>query len=158
MATAKIVKKEKKVEAPKAVIPKASVYFAGIGRRKASISRVRIYDEKKETTGGGDAIVINDRKFKEYFPLAQLQEVILIPLRVLGEKNTFRVSVKVAGGGIRGQAEATQLGLARAIVKFNEKMRKALRDLGCLTRDSRIVERKKAGLRKARRAPQFSKR
>jgi small subunit ribosomal protein S9 len=157
MATAKITKKGKKVDEIKKTPEKKEVYFAGIGRRKASVSRVRIFDEKKEAENN-DAVVINDRKLNDYFPLAQLQEIILIPLRVLEGGNTFRVSVKVSGGGIRGQAEATQLGLARAIVKFDEKMRKSLRDLGCLTRDSRVVERKKYGLRKARRAPQFSKR
>jgi small subunit ribosomal protein S9 len=157
MAIAKIIKKGKKTENSREVTPQKSIYYAGIGRRKAAVSRVRLFDEKKEVSLI-DAITINERKLKDFFPLAQMQEILMIPLRILGEKNTFRISVKVTGGGIRGQAEATQLGLARAIVKFDEKMRKALRDLGCLTRDSRIVERKKAGLRKARRAPEFSKR
>jgi small subunit ribosomal protein S9 len=157
MPVKKTVKKEK---AAPAVQEKKEVklkYFSSIGRRKAAIARVRLFDvaQKKEAD---EAIVINEKPMKQYLTLSDLQEIVEAPLQATGTGDKFILKIQVKGGGIRGQAEAVRLGVARALVKYKEEFRKTLRDLGYLTRDARVVERKKAGLRKARRAPQFSKR
>ncbi len=151
MATKKESKKKKDAEIKSA--PKSSRYFSGIGRRKASVARVRIV-ERKEKSG---AFLVNKKEIKVYFPLSELQGIVVSPLSVAGTAS-FSVSVKVSGGGIRGQAEAIRLGLSRALVSFDKELKKPLRVFGYLTRDDRIVERKKAGLKKARRAPQWKKR
>ena len=127
-------------------------YWQGTGRRKTSIALVRIGKSTKESS----SFSINSRTVTVYFPRKELKEITLAPLKVL--EASFSVTVLVRGGGIRGQAEAIRLGLARALVKFNQDLKKDLKDRGYLTRDSRKVERKKPGLKKARRAPQFSKR
>jgi small subunit ribosomal protein S9 len=102
--------------------------------------------------------VVNGRKFAEYFPLERLQSIVLSPLVAVGQDGKMEVFAKVVGGGFSGQADAVRLGVARALIKFDATYKKALRDLGFLTRDARIVERKKPGLKKARRAPQWAKR
>ena len=132
-------------------------YFSGVGRRKTSVARLRLFPER-EKAALADSVTINERKLKDFFPLPKFRDIVLAPFGVMGTKKSFKVLVKVSGGGIRGQAEAARLGIARALVKYDENLRKALRDKGYLTRDGRIVERKKPGLKKARRAPQWKKR
>lgn len=126
-------------------------YFETIGRRKLSVARVRISKDKP-------GLMINNKTLEEYFPLASSQNKILTPLKVTGNENKFNISIKVSGGGLTGQAEAIRLGLSRGLILIDEKLKPILREKGLLTRDSRVVERKKYGLKKARRAPQWQKR
>ncbi|MCS6843679.1 MAG: 30S ribosomal protein S9 [Caldilineales bacterium] len=132
-------------------------YFQGTGRRKRASARVRLYP-------GNGKIVVNDRPFEDYFPRIGDQRKVLAPLEVAGVRNTFNVSVHVAGGGISGQAEATAMGIARALihrdteVPGSQPLRPILRKGGFLTRDAREKERKKPGLKRARKAPQYTKR
>lgn len=128
-------------------------YLEGVGRRKTAVARVRFYPSKGE---GGD-FVVNGVDFKKYFPLARYERSATEPLRLLKEKGG-QIEVKVKGGGVMAQSEAVKLGLARALVKFDPDLKKELRAFGYLTRDPRMVERKKYGLKKARRAPQWTKR
>lgn len=148
-------KKEEPMKEEKKVEKKIDKFFYAVGRRKTSIAQVRIFE--KEKVGDGDYIV-NSKKANEYFPTVSLQNTVFSPLKSSGLFGKFGFSVLVKGGGTKGQSEATRLGISRAIVKFDETFRKALKDLGFLTRDSRMVERKKPGLKKARRAPQWQKR
>lgn len=127
-------------------------YFYGLGRRKSAIAQVRLYEK------GKGEIMVNNREFKEYFPLSALQTAIEAPLAETNMTGKFDVVAKVIGGGIKGQAESIQLGIARALIKYNEALRKPVKAKGYLSRDSRIKERKKPGLKRARRAPQWSKR
>jgi small subunit ribosomal protein S9 len=122
-----------------------------VGRRKRASARVRI--EK-----GEGKITINGQELKVYFPYFEMQDTVKFPLKVLAKEKDLDVSVKVNGGGKKGQSIAIQQGIARALVKWNEEFRKALKANNLLTRDARIKERKKPGLKKARRAPQWSKR
>jgi small subunit ribosomal protein S9 len=142
-------KKVKKIE--QAPEPKKERYFETVGRRKTAIARVRLYTKK---TG----IEVNNQDFQKYFPILRLQKKITAPLEKMKIINKLGAVVKVKGGGINAQAEAISLGIARALVKFNPDFRKRLRRAGHLTRDARVVERKKYGLKKARRAPQWQKR
>jgi len=121
-----------------------------VGRRKMASARVRI--EK-----GEGKITVNGKDFKQYFALSE-QGIVLAPLKSLAKEKDLDISAKVEGGGKNGQARAIQHGIARALVKWNEDFRKSLRAGAFLTRDPRIKERKKPGLKKARRAPQWSKR
>jgi len=121
------------------------------GRRKTSIARVYM-------TPGKGQIVVNEREFKEYFKSDIHQILVRQPFTILQQDGNYDVEVNVEGGGIKGQAEAIRLGIARALVGMNEEFKSALRKEGLLTRDSRMVERKKFGRRKARRRFQFSKR
>ncbi len=130
----------------------AGRYFEGVGRRKTATARVRI------TSGAPHAFVVNEKKLEDYFPLARLREAAVSPFTELKLAEKFSMSVRVSGGGIASQAGAVRMGLARALVKFDETLLKHLRLAGFLTRDSRMVERKKYGLKKARRAPQWAKR
>ena len=122
-----------------------------IGRRKTSIARVYVKP-------GKGVIVINEREVKEYFPSEILQTTVKQALAVSKSEGNYDVTVNVEGGGFKGQAEAIRLGIARALVNINTENRPALKKEGLLTRDSRMVERKKPGRRKARRRFQFSKR
>jgi len=122
-----------------------------VGRHKTASARVRISE-------GEGNITINGKKLSEFFPHEELQGIVMNPLEVIGKKGKLDVSAKVAGGGIKGQANAIQLGLARSLVKYDEEFKKTLKSNGYLTRDSRSKERKKPGLKKARRAPQWKKR
>lgn len=131
---------------------KADQYYEGIGRRKSAVARVRIVE------GGKGEFLVNDKKYAEFFNTEELTVAALAPMTATGTEKKFSVSVSVKGGGIRGQAEATQLGLSRALIKFNEEFQKTLRDLDYLKRDPRQKERKKPGLKKARKSPQWSKR
>ena len=129
-------------------------YFYATGRRKTSVAKVRVYDKAKEK-----GITINDKDYKEYFAKNDiLIEKVNSPLKLLNFEGKFLISVKVLGGGSNGQAEAVRLGIARALLSMNEDFKKELRANDYLTRDPRKVERKKPGLKKARRAPQWKKR
>lgn len=121
------------------------------GRRKTSIARVYM-------TPGKGQIVVNDREFKEYFKSDIHQILVKQPFTILQQDGNYDVTVNVEGGGIKGQAEAIRLGIARALVGMNAEFKPSLRKEGLMTRDSRMVERKKFGRRKARRRFQFSKR
>ena len=131
---------------------KKKIQFWGTGRRKKAIARVRLIP------GGNGTIVINDRAFEDYFPQGTLQYIVKQPLALLEVEAKYDVMVNVVGGGYTGQAGAIRLGVARALLEAEEGCRPALKKEGFLTRDPRAKERKKYGLKKARRAPQFSKR
>lgn len=128
-------------------------YLRSVGRRKTAAARVRLI-----TTGGTGVITVNNRPYDAYFPVYELREMIKAPLRTAGKEGAFDVTAKVAGGGLHGQAEAVRHGIARALVKWNADLRKSLKAEGFLRRDPRAKERKKPGLKRARRAPQWSKR
>lgn len=146
----------KKMAATKSKTKKASVsrpasrYIEAVGRRKTAVARIRLIK------GKGD-ITIENKSLAAYFPMKKLQETVTAPLERLN-LGQYDASVTVQGGGIHAQAEAIRLGIARALVKGDDSLKKQLRTLGFLTRDPRAVERKKYGLKKARRAPQWSKR
>ena len=131
---------------------KESKYIEAIGRRKTASARVRITEAKEEV------FVINDKPITEYFDTSDLRTVARKPISHLGLTQKFAVSVKVQGSGISSQAGAISLGLARAIVKWDEELKKKLKSEDLLKRDSRAVERKKPGLKKARKRPTWSKR
>ena len=122
-----------------------------VGRRKNAVARVFL---KK----GKGVITVNGKDYKEYFAAKHLLHNITDPFDAVQMENEFDVVVNATGGGVKGQAEALKMGIARALVKYNEELKPALRLKGYLTRDSRMVERKKFGLHGARRATQFSKR
>lgn len=123
-----------------------------VGRRKQASARVRLIPN------GKGEIVVNGKPYEKYFTIFELRKAVTDPLKLTGKDKFFDISVKVEGGGPRGQAEAVRHGIARALVKWNEDFRKSLKSEGFLRRDSRVKERKKPGLKKARRAPQWSKR
>ena len=131
---------------------KKKLQFWGTGRRKKAIARVRLIP------GGNGTIVINDRAFEDYFPQGTLQYIVKQPINLLEVDGKYDVFVNVVGGGYTGQAGAIRLGVARALLEAEENSRPELKKAGFLTRDPRAKERKKYGLKKARRAPQFSKR
>lgn len=129
----------------------AKVQYMGTGRRKRSVARVRL------VPGNGN-VVVNKRDIENYFGLETLRVIVNQPLVLTGAKEKFDVLVNVHGGGFTGQAGAIRHGIARALVKSDEALKSELKKAGFLTRDPRMKERKKYGLKKARRAPQFSKR
>ncbi|ABN53003.1 MAG TPA: 30S ribosomal protein S9 [Hungateiclostridium thermocellum] len=129
----------------------AKVQYYGTGRRKKSVARVRLVP-------GDGKIIINERELDDYFGLETLKTIVKQPLVLTDTLGKFDVLCKVAGGGYTGQAGAIRHGISRALLKFDEELRPALKKAGFLTRDPRMKERKKYGLKKARRAPQFSKR
>ena len=126
-------------------------YFYGTGRRKKSVARVRVYP-------GTGKITINDRDIDDYFGLETLKLIVRQPLALTGTADKFDIVCKVQGGGVTGQAGAIRHGLSRALLQYDENLRPELKKAGFLTRDPRMKERKKYGLKGARRAPQFSKR
>ena len=126
-------------------------YFYGTGRRKHSVARVRLY-------AGEGKITINNRDIDDYFGLETLKLIVRQPLDLTDNLGKFDIVCTVAGGGISGQAGAIRHGLSRALIEFSDDLRPALKKAGFLTRDPRMKERKKYGLKAARRAPQFSKR
>ena len=126
-------------------------YFYGTGRRKNSVARVRVYN-------GTGKLTINDRDIDDYFGLETLKLIVRQPLVVAGVEGKFDIVVRVSGGGVSGQAGAIRHGLSRALLVYDENLRADLKKAGFLTRDPRMKERKKYGLKAARRAPQFSKR
>ncbi len=129
----------------------APVQYSAVGRRKTSVARVYIRP-------GSGKVVINRREAENYFPLITRRSQALAPLTVTETAGELDVVINAKGGGLTGQAQAVQLGIARALLKYNEDFRKPLRDAGFLTRDPRMVERKKYGQPKARKRFQFSKR
>jgi small subunit ribosomal protein S9 len=122
-----------------------------VGRRKEAVTRVFI-------TRGSGSITVNDKDFKTYFPLVYLQNQVTRPLKTVEAADKFDVKINAAGGGVKGQAEAAMLGIARVLVDLNPDFRPSLKAAGLLKRDPRSVERKKFGKKKARRSFQFSKR
>ena len=126
-------------------------YFYGTGRRKKSIARVRVY-------AGTGKIIINDREIDDYFGLDTLKLIVRQPLELTGTTEKFDIICRVAGGGVTGQAGAIRHGISRALLELDGEFRPALKKAGFLTRDSREKERRKYGLKKARKASQFSKR
>jgi len=151
MTTKKTPKKEEAVE--KETANELGKYFYGLGKRKTSIAQVRIYPNAKPSQ-----FLINEKKVEIYFPIGRLVDNMKLPFTATGLTDKFNVTVHVMGGGVNSQSDAVRLGVARALIKFDETLRKSLKDRGLLTRDSRKVERKKAGLKKARKAPQWAKR
>jgi len=127
-------------------------YYEGIGRRKESTARVRLMN-------GTGSFIVNEKSLEDYFTRLGDSQLILAPLDVTGEnREQFDISVIVKGGGVTGQTSAVQLGVARALIKMNPDFRPPLRKGGFLTRDARIKERKKPGLKRARKAPTYTKR
>ena len=126
-------------------------YFYGTGRRKSSVARVRVYN-------GTGKITINDRDIDEYFGLETLKLIVRQPLAATKTNGKFDIVCRVGGGGVTGQAGAIRHGLSRALLQYDAELRPILKKAGFLTRDPRMKERKKCGLKAARRAPQFSKR
>ncbi len=126
-------------------------YYEAVGRRKTSSARVRIYP-------GTGALVINERPLEQYFPRETDVLAIVRPLTVTETRNSYNVSVHVAGGGSAGQADAVAHGIARALCEADENLRPVLKQNGLLARDARAKERKKYGLKRARKAPQYTKR
>ena len=131
---------------------KKKLQYWGTGRRKKAIARVRLIP-----SGSGE-IIINDRALEDYFPQGTTQYIVKQPLVEVGADGKYDIRVNVVGGGYTGQAGAIRLGIARALLESEPETRAALKKAGFLTRDPRVKERKKYGLKKARRAPQFSKR
>jgi small subunit ribosomal protein S9 len=127
-------------------------FWKGIGRRKSAIAVVKIFK------GKDTHFFVNEKPLEKYFPLFELQKTAKAPLEILNLEGRFKVLVQVKGGGLVAQSEAIRLGLARALVSFKEEFRKKLKKTGFLRRDPRVKERKKPGLKRARRAPQWQKR
>ena len=164
--TKKTEKKVKPKEAKKEVIKKAAVpelkkeeplvkpekYWEAVGRRKTAVARVRLF------TAGEKEILVNEKSYERYFPDIELREIASSALDKMKLLDRFLVLAKIKGGGIHAQAEALRHGIARALILFNPDFRKRLKKAGFLTRDSRMRERKKFGLKRARRAPQWQKR
>jgi small subunit ribosomal protein S9 len=131
----------------------AGVYYEGVGRRKAATARVRLYTGENQ-----GQIIVNGKPVDEYFTRLGDTDKIREPLKVVGLEDNFYVSVLVKGGGVTGQTGAILHGLARALLKSDPELRSAMRRGGFLTRDPRVKERKKPGLKRARKAPQYTKR
>jgi small subunit ribosomal protein S9 len=133
-------------------------YYEGVGRRKSATARVRIYTESPRGGPAVGTVLVNGRPGEEYFPRLGDFAQALEPLQAAGLDGTFFVSVQVKGGGVTGQTGAVRHGLARALLKSDPNLRPVLRKGGYLTRDARVKERKKPGLKRARKAPQYTKR
>lgn len=150
------------IEEPKTVEPEVlefpkvgeGRYIEAIGRRKRATCRVRIYDNAEKEFD----ITVNDRDYQDYFKNIEYQKIVIAPLKKIKASKIYKVTCKVRGGGLSGQAEAIRLGLSRALVLLNPEWRPKLKKAGFLTRDPREVERKKYGKRKARKEEQWQKR
>ena len=171
----KVEKKEEVIEAPIEEIEteglisvedseekagKKEKYYEAVGRRKESIAITRLYTKKSTDMIDGDhaLIIVNGKDYREYFTDKTLQSIVESPLRKLKSTNRFKATVKVSGGGSSGQADAVKHGISRTLVLFDLNFRKKLKKSGFLTRDPRVKERRKYGLKKARKAPQWQKR
>ena len=132
--------------------PVKRTYIFAVGRRKEAVARVRWY------LGPVEPMIVNERPVEDYFPTKELQQLVKDPLVLTDQEGQGRVTAKVAGGGTQGQAEAVRLGVSRALVQMDPDLRIALKRAGFLRRDPRVKERKKYGLKRARRAPQWQKR
>jgi len=153
--TKKTVKKKvkaEKIEKPKPPVPKPVKYFEAVGRRKTAVARVRLF------TQGEKLFLVNEKPYNVYFKTLEFQEIVKSALEKMKCLDKFRILAMVKGGGSHAQSEAIRHGIARALVLFNPDFRKRLKKAGYLTRDSRMRERKKFGLKRARRAPQWQKR
>ncbi|MEK7122106.1 MAG: 30S ribosomal protein S9 [Patescibacteria group bacterium] len=137
--------------APAAPRESGQNYIEGVGRRKTSIARVRIIE-------GGKNIIVNGKDYATYFPTLEMKRIAHDALDKMGVLNRFEVEARISGGGIHSQAEALRHGLARALIKYNADFRKRLKKAGYLKRDPRMKERRKFGLKKARKSPQWKKR
>jgi len=126
-------------------------YYTGTGKRKTAVAQVKL-------SSGGGAIIVNGKPYEEAFPRLEHRLKIMKPFEVTENVGKYNATVKVLGGGISGQADAICHGIARALVNLNENLKKELREYGLLTRDARAKERKKVGLKRARKAPQYTKR
>lgn len=146
-----VTKKAVKTLAKKPKVEKLKEIWA-TGKRKTAIARIQFFSD------GKGEIFINKYSVEEYFPIFELSEIVLAPLKLLKQQKNFRFRIKVHGGGIRGQAEAVRLGIARALTLYKPEWRQKLKSAGYLRRDARKKERKKPGLKRARRAPQWQKR
>jgi small subunit ribosomal protein S9 len=136
-------------------------YFEGLGRRKTAVARVRLFEGaavRGKTKGKTADIIVNAQDYRSYFPAGEIRSLAEESLRKTKCLNRFKIEARIKGGGIHSQAEALRHGIARALIKFNPDFRKRLKRVGLLKRDPRMKERKKFGLKKARRAPQWSKR
>jgi len=143
----------KKAEKPKIEVkPKPEKYFEAVGKRKTAVARIRIF------TRGGKMFLVNEKLLESYFPIFELQQIAKAALEKMKCLDKFRISAKVKGGGLHAQAEAIRHGIAQALILFNPDFRKRLKKAGYLTRDARMRERKKFGLKRARKAPQWQKR
>jgi len=149
--TKKITKKVVK-KTTKKTIKKEEKYLEATGRRKKAVARVRAW------TKGKSEILVNGKSYKEYFPTKKLQDIVITPLEKMNCFDKFKIKILAKGGGVHGQAEAARHGITRILVLFNPDFRKRLKKTGYLTRDPRMKERKKFGLKRARRAPQWKKR
>jgi small subunit ribosomal protein S9 len=127
-------------------------YYEAVGRRKTASARVRLFP------GGTGNLIINDKSAEEYMPRLGDLDHVMAALRLVGQEHAYNITVKIDGGGISGQAGAIRLGIARALLKVNPDFRPVLRKAGLLTRDPRAKERKKPGLKRARKAPTYTKR
>jgi small subunit ribosomal protein S9 len=151
----KVKAKEEKVKKKEIVKPKVKKparYFEAVGRRKTAVARVRLW------TQGEQEFLVNNKSYQDYFSNSELQQIATDSLRKMKSLDRFRIKVLVKGSGLYSQAEATRHGISRVLVKFNPDFKKRLRRVGFLTRDPRMRERKKFGLKRARRAPQWRKR
>ncbi|MFH1170000.1 MAG: 30S ribosomal protein S9 [Candidatus Vogelbacteria bacterium] len=146
--TPTIAAKKKTVRAAKVAVR----YIEAVGRRKTSVARVRLTPSTKQT------ILINDQSLDNYFRILSLHRIVLAPFALAPAGGKWAISIHVRGGGIHSQAEAISLGIARALIKITPELRVPLKQKKFLTRDSRMKERRKFGLKKARKAPQWSKR
>jgi small subunit ribosomal protein S9 len=142
-------KAEKKISKPKA---KPEKYYEAVGKRKTAVARVRLSSKGKRE------FLVNEESLEKYFPDFELQQIAQASLETMKCLDKFKVSARVKGGGLHAQAEAVRHGTAKALIIFNPEFRKRLKKVGYLTRDPRMRERKKFGLKRARRAPQWSKR
>ncbi len=154
-----VIKKREKLKETKKVIsekvvkkPKPERYFEAVGRRKTAVARVRLF------TKGEKVFLVNKKPLETYFSTFELQQIAKVSLEKMNCLDKFKISAIVKGGGLNAQAEAVRHGIARALVVFNPDFRKKLKKAGFLIRDSRMRERKKFGLKRARRAPQWKKR
>lgn len=133
-------------------------YFESVGRRKRAIARIRVFTANPKDSAANGGFIVNEKSLKDYFGGDDLIDIAMESFNKLKGADHFRVTAKVFGGGISAQAEAIRLGIAKALIKFDSNFRKKLKKSGLLRRDPREKERRKYGLKKARRAPQFSKR
>jgi small subunit ribosomal protein S9 len=151
----KVEKVEKTEKSEKMENKISEKYFYAVGRRKTSVAQVRLFENDKATEAD---MIINGKMLKDYFPTINHQNTFLAPLKAVGLMGKVRMTILVRGGGVNGQVEASRLGISRSLVKMDETFKKTLKELGFMTRDARKVERKKPGLKGARRAPQWAKR
>jgi small subunit ribosomal protein S9 len=136
----------------KVIEEKKRGHLYAIGRRKAAIATIKLYKN------GKGSITVNGKLYSNYFPTDELEQIVSAPMKSVGQADKIDIEARVSGGGPRGQAEAVRLGISRALVQLNINFKKNLRRAGFLTRDPRVKERKKPGLKRARRAPQWQKR